>query len=144
LAEQWPVSLSMIEKFVTRQFVYFLIVGWIAAIINFISRILFNEYTSFSFAVMLSYILGMIAAYIMSRFFVFSGSGENSIGRSILYFIVINAVAFLQTWVISLSMLAFVFPVVGFKTHPEMAAHAIGIVFPVLTSYIGYKRFSFG
>ena len=32
---------------------------------------------------------------------------------------------------------------VGFEFYPEAVAHAIGVVFPVFTSFIGHKYFSF-
>lgn len=133
----------MVKHFSSRQFIYFLAVGGLAAIINFLSRIFISQYLSFSVSVILAYALGMIAAYLLSRYYVFPG-GNHSIKRSAVYFVLVNLVAIFQTWAISISLLLYIFPAFGIKSNPDMFAHAIGVVFPVFTSYLGHKKFSFG
>ena len=133
----------MIKNFASRQFIYFLIVGGLAAIINFVSRIFFNQYVPFSVALILAYLLGMAVAFLLSRYYVFVGS-HHSIKRSATYFILVNLVAIIQTWAVSISLLLYIFPVIGIKRYPEMLAHAVGVAFPVFTSYLGHKKLSFG
>ena len=36
-----------------------------------------------------------------------------------------------------------IFPAVGFTWHGETVAHVIGVLVPVVTSYLGHKHFSF-
>jgi len=133
----------MIEQFAFRQFVYFLIVGGLAATINFISRILFSQHVSFSIAVILAYFIGMVCAFVMSRYLVF-GKGEHPLHRSVIYFIVVNIFGVLQTWLISMALLAYVLPMIGIDgPSAELISHAFGILAPVFTSYLEHKHFSF-
>ena len=50
----------MINEFASRQFVAFLLTGGTAALINFISRIIYNQWLGFSSAVILAYLTGMV------------------------------------------------------------------------------------
>lgn len=48
-----------------------------------------------------------------------------------------------QTWAISMVLLYVVFPAWGFSFYAAECAHAVGVVVPVFTSYLGHKRWSF-
>jgi hypothetical protein len=37
----------------------------------------------------------------------------------------------------------YVFPAIGFSFYPEAVAHAVGVIFPVFTSFFGHKYLSF-
>jgi len=75
----------VIKQFLSRQFLVFLLTGGFAALVNFLSRILYNTWMSFSSAVILAYITGMITAFILARIFVFRKS-ELQLHISILFF----------------------------------------------------------
>ncbi|WP_092796057.1 MULTISPECIES: GtrA family protein [unclassified Janthinobacterium] len=132
----------MMKVFASRQFILFLVTGGMAAVVNFGSRIIYNQWMSFSTAVILSYITGMITAYVLARLFVFKES-QQAVHRSMLFFILVNAVAILQTWGISLFLLFYVFPAMKISAYSKEFAHAIGVLVPVFTSYVGHKRWSF-
>jgi putative flippase GtrA len=85
----------------SRQFLAFLITGGLAAAVNFGSRILYNQWVEFSSAVILAYLTGMITAFLLARTFVFT-DGSQSVKRSATFFVLVNAVAVLQTWRISM------------------------------------------
>jgi putative flippase GtrA len=55
----------------------------------------------------------------------------------------VNLAAVLQTVIISVALADYVFPSVGLQNHRETVAHAIGIMVPAVTSYIGHKYLSF-
>jgi putative flippase GtrA len=55
----------------------------------------------------------------------------------------VNLVAVAQTWLISLGLAHYVFPAIGITLFANEMAHAVGIVVPVFTSYLGHKRWSF-
>lgn len=128
--------------FKSKQFLLFLVTGGTAALINFGSRFLFNLFFSYSISIVLAYLIGMITAYLLAKFFVFTKS-KNSSQKEFFYFTVVNLLAVLQTWCISMGLTYWLFPKVGYNFYPESVAHAIGIAFPVFTSYIGHKKLSF-
>ena len=132
----------MISEFFSKQFIVFLITGGTAALVNFSSRFVFNQWTSFSTAVILAYITGMIAAFVLAKVFVFKESRQ-SIHHSALFFCLVNLVAVLQTWLISMGLAYYLLPYLGVSIFVEEIAHAVGIAVPVFTSYIGHKRWSF-
>lgn len=131
----------MMRSFMSRQFLGFLLTGGLAALVNFGSRILYNQWVDFSSAVVLAYLTGMVTAFILARSFVFTQSGQ-SVQRSAMFFVMVNGVAVLQTWAISMA-LYYLLPMAGVTRWAPEIAHAVGVVVPVFTSYLGHKRFSF-
>ena len=132
----------MIQQFASRQFLVFLLTGGTAAAINFGSRILYSNWLSFSSAVILAYITGMITAFVLARLFVFKES-QQSVHRSAMFFILVNLVAILQTWAISMGLAFYALPALGVTMYAQEISHAVGVAVPVFTSYIGHKRWSF-
>lgn len=126
----------------SRQFLIFLVTGGTAALVNFGSRMVYSLWLNFSSAVILAYITGMFTAFILAKLFVFKGS-KQTLRHSLIYFTLVNLVAALQTWGISMGLAYYVFPALGVKSFPHEIAHGVGVVVPVLTSYIGHKRWSF-
>lgn len=132
----------MITSFLSREFIYFLITGGIAATINFLSRIYLNQFYSFSISVILAYLIGMVTAFILARIFVFKKSSQ-SLVRSIALFSLVNALALAQTWLVSMGFNFYVLPSLGIRNFVPEISNAIGILFPVFTSYLGHKYWSF-
>lgn len=132
----------MIRHFMSRQFLVFLLTGGLAAAVNFGSRIVYNQWCDFSTAVILAYLTGMITAFVLARMFVFKQSSQ-SMHRSALYFTLVNLVAVLQTWLISMGLALYLLPMLGVTHFTREIAHAIGVAAPVFTSYLGHKRWSF-
>lgn len=132
----------MIGAFRSRQFMVFLLTGGIAAAVNFGSRILYNQWMGFSAAIVLAYITGMVTAFVLARLFVFRDS-QRALHHSALYFVLVNGVAVLQTWAISLLLADWLLPALGVHQYVHELAHAAGVVVPVFTSYLGHKHLSF-
>ncbi len=132
----------MIAEFKSKQFISFLFAGGFAAVVNFGSRFFYNEFVSFGNAVILAYLTGMITAFLLTKLFVFEKS-IHSTKKEFYYFTLVHIVAVIQTYIISVGFATYLFPMVGFEFYPEAVAHAIGVVFPVFTSFIGHKYFSF-
>ena len=105
----------MIGAFKSRQFVMFLVTGGLAAAVNFGSRILYNQWMGFSAAIVLAYITGMITAFVLARIFVFQDS----------------------------QLADHVLPSLGVQRFVHEIAHAVGVVVPVFSSYLGHKHLSF-
>ena len=132
----------MIGDFFSKQFLTFLITGGTAAAVNFVSRIFFNLFVNFSTAIILAYLTGMLTAFILAKLFVFKQS-QQKLHHSALLFSLVNLVAIAQTWLISMGLAFYFLPYIGISSYVPEISHAIGIVVPVFTSYIGHKRWSF-
>lgn len=125
-----------------RRLVFFALAGGFAAACNFGSRILLGQFFDYTVSIIIAYVIGMITAFTLNKLFVFP-EGNEHVGRQVSWFVAINVLAVLQTLAISLVLARFVFPAWGMEFHPETVAHAIGVAVPIVTSYIGHKRFTF-
>ncbi|WP_028101435.1 GtrA family protein [Pseudoduganella violaceinigra] len=132
----------MMQQFMSRQFLAFLLTGGTAAAVNFGSRMVYSQWLGFSAAVVLAYLTGMVTAFVLARLFVFKQS-QQTVGRSAGFFVLVNLVAVLQTWGISVGLAYYVLPWLGVSAYRPEIAHAVGVAVPVFTSYIGHKRWSF-
>lgn len=124
------------------RFVRFLAAGGIAAAANFLSRIALSEVMAYIPAIVVAYCIGMLTAFLLNRAFVFTASG-NSLSQQLKWFVFVNLLAVLQTVVISLLFARWLFPLAGMDFHPETLAHAIGVAVPVITSYLGHRKWTF-
>lgn len=117
-------------------------VGGFAAGCNFFSRIIFNQWFSYSVSIVLAYLIGMLTAFILNKLIVFKDSTQ-SLNKSVIYFSLINLLAIFQTWIISIVLNSYLFPSLGIFQYSKEISHAIGVLFPVFSSYFGHKKFSF-
>lgn len=130
------------KLFASQQFLRFLVTGGCAAAVNFLSRIAFSQFVSFSAAVTMAYGMGMVTAFVLARTFVFKDS-VHSTAHSAFYFFMVNMVALAQTWLVSTGLAFHVFPALGMHWHPTELAHLAGILTPAFTSYWGHKKLTF-
>ena len=137
-----PMLFWLIFSKLSKQFMISLLSGGIAAAVNFGSRIAYNQYVDFSSAVIFAYITGMITAFVLAKLFVFKDS-QQSLNKSALFFVLVNLVAIVQTWVISMVLAQYLLPYLGTTYYVPEIAHAIGVAVPVFTSYLGHKHWSF-
>ena len=127
---------------ISAQLVKFILAGGTAAAVNFGSRILLSLWLPYEAAIVVAYLIGMLTAFVLNRAFVFT-QVENSLRSQASWFIAINLAAVLQTLLISLLLARVLFPAIGMEFHPETLAHAVGVAVPVITSYLGHRRFTF-
>jgi putative flippase GtrA len=124
------------------RFALFLVTGGVAAGVNIVTRMLLERFVSYEAAVGLAYVFGMVTAFILARVFVFKPVGGAAHGQ-FFRFALVNGVAFAQVWIVSVGLDRIVFPAIGFIWQAETVAHVIGVLSPVVTSYVLHKRFSF-
>lgn len=124
------------------QLTKFLLAGGVAAAVNVAARYLLDFLMPFSAAVVLAYLVGMTTAFVLNKRFVFEKSSLQTRDEFIRFGIV-NAFAAAQVWLVSVGLAEHVFPWAGFSWRPHDVAHVIGVLFPVATSYVLHKRFSF-
>lgn len=127
---------------IRRQFLWFLVAGGIAAVANVLSRIGLSEILPYVPAIVIAYLVGMATAFVLNRALVFKGA-SNSMGSQVGWFIAINLLAVAQTVLISLCLARWLFPWMGLDWHPETIAHAIGVMVPVVTSFVGHRMLTF-
>jgi hypothetical protein len=125
-----------------RQFLLFVLTGGAAALVNVLSRVGFSLVLRFELAVLAAYAVGMVTAYILARRYVFTGSGQ-SVKRSFAAFALVNLVAVLQTWLVSIGLRNLLLPIISSVALVDLIAHGIGVIVPVFTSYLGHKHVSF-
>ena len=125
-----------------RQFIAFVAAGGIAAAVNIGSRIIFSLVLRYEIAILVAYLCGMTVAYSLNRMFVFEASGRG-MPSEYVRFALVNLLAAAQVWIVSVGLARLIFPAVGFAWHAETVAHVIGVLVPVVTSYLGHKHFSF-
>lgn len=126
----------------TRQFLKFVFAGGFAALVNFLSRLYYSKFFSFGIAVVVAYVTGMITAFILSKLFVFKKSRHRAM-KEFYLFTLVNLIAILQTWIVSVGLAGYIFPHFNYNFHREESAHFIGIGVPVISSYFGHKHLSF-
>jgi putative flippase GtrA len=127
---------------VSARFVKFVVAGGLAAVANFGSRILLSSVMPYVPAIVIAYCFGMTVAFLLNRLFVF-GDAANRVQEQAVWFVLVNVMAVLQTVAISLLFARWIFPAMDMSFHAETIAHAIGVIVPVFTSYVGHKRLTF-
>ena len=123
------------------RFAKFLITGGVAAAVNIASRWLLSAAMPYGAAIAVAYLIGMLTAFVLARAVVFDAP-DGAAGQ-LARFAAVNALAFVQVWLVSVGLARLVFPAVGFGWNAETVAHIIGVLSPVALSYLLHKRFSF-
>ena len=126
----------------STQFLRFLVASGFAAIVNVGSRIALSHWLPYVPAIVLAFCLGLITAFTLNKIFVFSAS-RHRLHHQFLWFLAINLAAVAQTVVVSLVIARWLLPALHIDFHNDTIAHAIGVMVPAVTSYIGHKRLSF-
>ena len=125
-----------------KEFVGFVAIGAFAAGVNWLVRFPIDYVTSFEAAVVLAYLVAMTTAFLLNRAFVFRAS-DGPWARQYRRFALVNLVALVQVFLVTVGLARLLFPAIGFDWHAEAVAHAIGLGSPILTSYWGHKFYSF-
>ena len=125
-----------------KEFLFFVISGGIAAIINIITRVILSKIFNFEIAVILAYFVGMLTAFLLTKKFVFIKSRKR-ITKSFAAFALVNLFALIQTWVVSVVLSNLLLPAIGIILYKDLIAHSTGVMIPVFSSYFGHKYISF-
>jgi putative flippase GtrA len=120
----------------------YLLSGGIAAAANYGSRFMFSMALPFEAAVVAAYGVGMITGFLLMRRYAFSG-GRNSTRSQVIGYSLVNLLAVLQTVAISSLLSRLVLPWLGAPGNHQAMAHAVGVAFPVVSSYFGHKLLTF-
>jgi putative flippase GtrA len=128
--------------YLSGQFARFILVGGTAALLHWLSRIAINQFTTFGWAVVLAYPVGIIVAFVLNKLFVFPGS-RRSRKFEVSFFFLVNILAFPLVWAIAYilgeNILASLMPL-------QLAlaiGHGVGVAAPVLVSFLLHKFITF-
>jgi putative flippase GtrA len=125
------------------QFIRYLVVGGIAASMNVASRVLYNVWTGYSMAIVLAHLTGMTVTFLLARKYVFREGQRDSAVTSIVPFFIVQGVALLESWAISVFLAEHALPRLGVRHFGHEIAHATGVATAVLTNYFGNKHWAF-
>lgn len=126
----------------SRQFLLFLLVGGTAAAAQWLSRFAFGAVMPYAAAVACAYGVGMVVAFLLNRRFVFPAAGPD-LRRQFLRFVAVNALAFVLVWAVAMVIGDILLPRYMDKAVAHAVGHGIGIMSPVVLSYVLHKRFTF-
>lgn len=126
----------------TRRFARFLAAGGMAAATNVAARWAFDHVMAYERAIVFAYLVGMATAYLLNRQFVFERTALST-RDSALRFALVNIFAAAQVYAVSVGLAHHAFPAIGFTWRAHDVAHVAGVLFPVASSYLLHKRFSF-
>lgn len=125
-----------------RRFVRFVVAAGASVPVNIAARIVVSRWVPFEAAVLLSHVVGMLTAYLLTKLFVFDESGR-TVSSELSRFALVNVMSATLTWCVSVGLVRFVFPAIGYGYEPELVAHVIGLAIASVASFIGHSRFSF-
>ncbi|MCK1429192.1 GtrA family protein [Bradyrhizobium sp. 87] len=127
---------------VKTRFTRFLIVGALAAAVNIVARVLISRSVRFEYAVVLAFPVALTFAFVMSKVYVFQTS-QSSGWQQYLRFLLVYLAALVQVWLVSVGLMHWIMPTIGWEHHPELVAHTVAVCSPVLITYYAHKRFTF-
>lgn len=131
----------MIRHYLSKQFLGFVVAGGVAALLHWLSRIALSHWFTLPVAVVLAYGVGMAAAFILNRMFVFPAS-RRPLQSQMRDFIVVN-LAFLPVVLAATMALRPLFRFLGPADFSDAAAHGVAVAIPTLATFLIYKFIAF-
>lgn len=125
-----------------RRILVFSAIGGVAAVVNVLARIAFNQLTNYETAIVLAFPVALTTAFMLNKQFVFHNA-SGAVHGQYLRFTLVNLVALAQVWLVSVALARWFFPALDFDWHADTLAHAIGVASPIFSSYFAHKHFSF-
>lgn len=127
---------------ISSQALGFVLVGVIAGLANVLLRIAFNLVVPYEVAIALAFLVALTVAFALNRSRIFRAT-EGRVVSQYVRFAIVNLLALLQVWTLSMVLANLVFPQIGMTWHPETVAHTIGVLSPVVSSFFAYKYYVF-
>ena len=130
------------KEYLSKLFIAFIFAGGLAATVNLLSGVFFRQYVSYSTSIFMAFPVGLLTAYLLNRLFIF-GRGMHQPSKEIFYFVTINLFALILTYVVSYMLYRQIFPSINFTFYDAEISHALGIITPVFSSFLGHKYITF-
>jgi putative flippase GtrA len=132
----------LVSIYASLQFIKYLLCGGLSSLVHITARLILSQYVSFSWAVFLSYFVGMPVALLLYRAFVFEGR-KGKAGRQFLLFSITYFGFLPVTWGLSVVAEA---PLVRLMPigRAQLLAHLAGVAGPVMLNFAYNKFVTFG
>lgn len=124
------------------QIVRFLLLGGLAAAINWLVRFPLSLVLPFPAAVFVAYLIGMSAGFTLYRAYVFPNSRQ-PVPLQVTLFLIVNALGAVVVMAVSLTLLDHLLPAIGWSVLPEAVAHGTAIGVGAVANFFGHKYLSF-
>lgn len=124
------------------QIVRFLLLGGLAAAINWLVRFPLSLVLPFPAAVFVAYLIGMSAGFTLYRAYVFPNSRQ-PVPLQVTLFLIVNALGAVVVMAVSLALLHHLLPAIGWSVLPEAVAHGTAIGVGAVANFFGHKYLSF-
>ena len=124
------------------QIVRFLLLGGLAAAINWLVRFPLSLVMPFPAAVFVAYLIGMSAGFTLYRAYVFPNSRQ-PMALQVTLFLIVNAVGAVVVMAVSLALLDHALLAIGWRVLPEAVAHGTAIGVGAVANFFGHKYLSF-
>jgi putative flippase GtrA len=128
--------------YLSRQFGRFLLAGGLAAIVNWLSRFLFNLIMSYAAAIAAAFALGMAVAFVLNKRYVFP-YGQRPVAAEMSFFVLFNLAAFPVVWVIAYVLGEQLLPGLLPRQLALAIGHGCAVVVPALVNFVLHKSITF-
>jgi putative flippase GtrA len=132
----------VIRRALGSQVFRFLLLGGLAAAINWLVRFPLSMFLPFSWAILVAYAIGMSAGFTLYRAYVFPGS-DRAIAPQIAIFLAVNLMGAVIVWSVAIGLVEQVFPAVGYSFMPLATGHGIAIGVGAAANFLGHKFLTF-
>lgn len=128
--------------FFTPQYVRFLAVGGVAALLHWLARIFLSLHLPYVWSVVISYFAGLSVAFVLNKIYVFPNS-LLPLDRQLNRFFLVNVITMPLVWLTAIALERFLGSLI-FNTELRQAlAHGVAVTIPAVSSFIAYKFFAF-
>jgi putative flippase GtrA len=124
------------------QVLRFLVCGGLAALVNWLARLLLSPLTGFSAAVILAYAVGMLAGFLLYRHIVWPAASR-SWRQQVLPFVVVNLAGAAVVLIAALALVQVGSMLAGRSAIVEALAHGAAIAIGAVFNYYGHNRITF-
>jgi energy-coupling factor transport system substrate-specific component len=132
----------IIGFYTSAQFTRFLVVGGIALLVHWLSRLAFNIVMSYGWAIVLAYVVGMAVGFVLNKIYVFPCS-VRSTQTEMIFFFFVNIAAFPLVWVLAYVMGEWFLIRYMPRDIALAIAHGVAITLPVFMNYALHKLVTF-
>ena len=132
---------KLISIYFSKQFIFFVACGTIAATLHVIIRIILRNFFGFQTSAIMAYLCAIAIAFSLYRIYVFPLS-STPINKQSTRFLIIN-ISFSPFVLYAFRSITIFLYQHGFELYVEGVAHIISLALPPLITFLCYKFFAF-
>jgi putative flippase GtrA len=135
----------IVKKFLSAEFIRFLLVGGSAALANFLSGFFFQQFFSYRVSIALAFTVGSVISFIFNKLFTFKAHDEK-VMRQLVKFTVVAVVAIFLAELVA-GLVLEIYRWLALRLFSEQLvkslAHVVAIGVTTIFNYLAMKFFSF-